>query len=385
MAKLALTATAGGLIGALVASSTVLAAPDPLSSGSVTLQLRSSGGLKLKPGTRTLTITTGELDPTTGAGTLETRGAIRAKRGKRKTKVKITALVLGANGGPGKITAKIGKKNVGAFGKLSGGTVTRDGWGARVDGVVATLGSKGAKALTRAFSPRSEKKSGKKASTAAARIKGGKPLGTVSVSGVPRTVEVLPGGTLVFDSDVDFAMKLSAHCIDAVTPLLVEPGVSPIPPATQNVTTFTFPVTGGSIAPNFSAGRVTSAGGQKITKNNGPTTSLFDCAEPPDVGTSVLQTEFEAQFELRSLASFTVLPTGPVGVASLGAFDLAAADATSADVNTKQINVTRAPVFLDGLSAFILNQVFPTRSGNPADDFQPGELAGTMSLDVTTH
>jgi hypothetical protein len=52
---------------------------------------KRSGGLKLKPASRTLPITTGDLDPTTGAGTAETRGAIRARRGGRKTKVRIPA------------------------------------------------------------------------------------------------------------------------------------------------------------------------------------------------------------------------------------------------------------------------------------------------------
>jgi hypothetical protein len=373
--RLGIAMLIAALLAGVATAGQATAAPDPLSSGSVVLQLRSSGGLKLKPATRTLPITTGELDPITGAGTVETRGALRARRGGRKAKVKITSLVLGGSGGAGKINARIGKRKVNGFGKLSGGTVTRDGWGARVDGVTARLGSKGAKALRRVFTPRS----GAKASAAAGGIKAGKPLGTVAVTGVPRTVEVLPGGTLVFEADFDFGLKLGNHCIQALLP----DGVTAIPPATQTMlTTFTFPVTGGSIAPDFSAGGVTSAGGQKLRKNTD--VLPLDCSEPPDVGTEILQTEWEAQFELKALASFTTLPTGPVGIASLGIFDLAAAT-TSADVNTKQITVTGAPVFLDGLSAFILNQVFPTRSGNPADDFQAGELLGTMSLNVTTH
>jgi hypothetical protein len=377
--RLGVAALTVALLAGVTTAGQAIAAPDPLSSGSVVLQLRSSGGLKLKPATLTLPVTTGDLDPTTGAGTLETRGAIKAKRGKRKTKVKVTGLVLGANGAPGKISAKVGKKNVGAFGRLSGGTVTRDGWGARVDGVTATLGSKGAKALNRAFSTKSGKKSGKKASAAA--IKGGKPLGTVAVSGTPRTVEVLPGGTLVFNADLGFALKLIAHCVNGLTG-----GVSAIPPAVQSgipPTTFTFPVTGGSLAPDFSAGRVTSAGGQLITKNDGGAIPN-NCDEGPPVGTTVTQTEFEAQFDLKALASNTTLPTGPVGIASLGPFDLSAA-ATSADVNTRQITVTDAPVTLDGLSAFIFNQVFPNNTGNPNNDFMGGEPVGTIDLSVTTH
>jgi hypothetical protein len=382
--RLGVAALTLALLAGVTTAGQAIAAPDPLSSGSVVLQLRSSGGLKLKPATLTLPVTTGDLDPTTGAGTLETRGAIRAKRGKRKTKVKITGLILGANGGPGTISAKVGKKNVGAFGRLKGGTVTRDGWGARVDGVTATLGSKGAKALNRAFSPRSAKKSRTKASAAA--IKGGKPLGTVAVSGTPRTVEVLPGGTLTFTADTavgGFAFKLIAHCVSGLSP----GGIGFIPPAVQSGLlgeVFTFPVTGGSIAPDFSAGRVTSAGGQTITKNNGLLTPM-DCATmDPPVGTTVTQTEWEAQFDLKALASNTTLPTGPVGIAALGPFDLSAAT-TSADVSTKQITVTGAPVTLDGLSAFIFNQVFPTRSGNPDDDFMQGDLLGTLELSVTTH
>jgi hypothetical protein len=377
MAKLVGSLTALGLVAALVASSAALAAPDPLSSGSVVLQLRSSGGLKLKPGTLSLPITTGELDPLTGAGTVETVGALRAKRGKHKAKVKITSLDLGGTGGTGRINAKVGKRRVNGFAKLSGGTITRDGWGARLGGVAARLGAKGARALTRALAPRS----GAKASAAAGGIKAGKPLGTVSVSGVPKTVEVLPGGTLVFTADLDFGQKLAAHCISALMP----DGATAIPPAVQSGLlgrVFTFPVTGGSIAPDFSAGRVTSAGGQKIRKNDG--TILNNCDQGPPVGTTVTQTEFEAQFELKALASFTTLPTGPVGIGSLGTFDLAAAT-TSADVNTKQVTVTDAPVMLDSLSAFILNQVFPNNTGNPDNDFMAGELLGTMSLSVTTH
>jgi hypothetical protein len=371
------------VVGLLASSATALAAPDPLASGSVTLQLRSSGGLKLKPATLSLGIKSGELDPTTGAGTVETSGGFRVKRGGRKAKVKVTRIVFGANGAPGAIDAKVGKRKANGFGKLSGGTLTREGWGAKVEGATVTLGSKGAKALRQALTPRR----GGKASAAAGGIKAGKPLGTVSVSGQPKTVEVLPGGTLVFEADTGFVLnKLPAHCIDPVTPppVVSTPGVAPIPPAVQNLTVFTFPVTGGSIAPDFTAGRVTSAGGQKITKNNGPLTILFDCDQGPPVGTTVTQTEFEDQFELQTLASFTVLPTGPIGIGALGTFDLAAAG-TSADVNTKKVTVTDAPVSLDPLSALVLNSVFPNASGDSSNDFSGGDLLGTMSLNVTTH
>jgi hypothetical protein len=377
-ATAALAATALALAASLVASSAAVAGPDQLSGGSVVLQPSRSHGFTLKPKSVTVPITGGDLDPTNGAGTVETSGGFRAKRGGHTAKVKIRSLSFGANGGVGRIDAKVGKRRVKGFGKLSGGTVTRDGWGAKLNGVTAKLGSKGARALTRALSPGQ----GARASAAGGGIKAGQALGTVSVNAVPRTVEVLPGGTLVFEADLGFGMKLAAHCINALFP----DGVTAIAPGVQSGvggTDFTFPVTGGSIAPDLSTGRVTSAGGQKIRKNDG-LPAPNSCDEGPPVGTTITQTAFEAQFDIRALASDTVLPYGPVGISALGPFDLAAA-ATSVDVNTKQITVNQAPVTLDYLSAFVLNQVFPNASGDPSNDFQESDLLGTMSLSITTH
>ena len=367
------------LFAGLVAAGPALAGPDPLSSSSsVVLQLRNSHGLKWKPKNLTLPVKTGDLDPTTGAGTINTSKKVKAIRRGRKAKVTITALVFGANGGPGRMDAKVGKHKVKSFGKLSGGTLTRDGFGAKLDGVVAKLGKKGAKALRQALSG-----GGKgKASAAAGGIKAGQPLGSASVTSVPKTVEVLPGGTLTFTADTAFGLKLFAHCVVALIP----GGVEPIAPATEPVTgEFVFPVTGGSIAPDFSSGRVTSAGGQKIAKNVDAMVGGINCTIPPPLGTAVIQTEWESEFDVRALASNTVFPTGGVGIAALGFFDLAKATETSADPNTKQVTVSKAPVNMDFFSAFVFNQVFPNASGVPNNDFKAGDLLGTMSLSVTTH
>ena len=377
------------LIAGLVAASPALAGPDPLSSSSsVVLQLRNSHGLKWKPKSLTLPVNSGDLDPTTGAGTINTSKKVKAIRRGRKTKVKITVLVFGANGGPGRMDAKVGKHKVKSFGKLSGGTLTRDGFGAKLDGVVAKLGKKGAKALRQALSG-----GGKgKASAAAGGIKAGQPLGSASVTSVPQTVEVLPGGTLTFVTSLvsggggrpAFPFLLAAHCVNALAP----GGVAAIPPAVQSGLVgevFTFPVVGGSIAPDFSSGRVISAGGQTLTKNNdGSVDPPFGCSSPPPVGTTVIQTDWEAQFDVKALASNTVFPSGPVGIAALGFFDLSKAT-TSADPNTKQVTLTGAPVGMDVLSALVLNDVFPNEGPSAAFNFMGGDLLGTLSLNVTTH
>jgi hypothetical protein len=364
----------------LLTSAGAVAAPDPLSGGSVNLQLRNVGGLKVKPKSLSLPITGGALDPTNGAGSVQTSGKFRVRQGKDKAKVKVLTLNLGANGGAGSLDAKIGKRKVNGFGKLSGGTLTRDGWGAKLDGVTMKLGGKGAKALRRAFS------GGKgKASAAAGGIKAGKPLGSVSLRSVPKEVEVLPGGTLVFESNPLFGITLARHCVN----LSLAGGIEPIPPATEPALgEFIFPVVGGSIAPDFSTGKVISEGGQKLTKNDDGTIfpATSGCSQPPPVGTTVIQTEWQAQFDLRALATSVTFPppTGNIGIGSLGPFDLAAAT-TSADPNTRQVTVSGAPVTMDPLSATIFNNVFPTGTGNPSHDFMGGALLGSFSFTVTTH
>jgi hypothetical protein len=377
------TLTTLALFTGLLASSAALAAPDPLApSSSVVLKLKNFSGIKVKPKTLNLSITQGDLDPTTGAGTIETTGSFRAKRGGRKTKVKITALVFGANGGPGRIDAKVGKRKTNGFGKLSGGTLTRQGFGANLNGVSAKLGSKGAKALSRALSPGSAKK----ASAAAGGIKAGKSLGSITVSAVPQTVSVLPGGTLEFATNPGFGAKLAGHCVNALLPDPFLHGVEPIPPATEVGIDFFFPVTGGSIAPDFSAGRVTSAGGQKLTKNiNADPPGPFDCSGDPPLGTTMTLTEWEPQFEIKALAALTVVPAGSIGIGGQGTFDLSAPGVTtSVNPSTREVTITDAPVLMDSLAASVLNTVFPNGSGLASNDFNGGDLLGHMSRHVTT-
>src|SRR3954447_11015229 len=137
----------------LVGPGSALAGQDQLKGGSVNLQLQGSRGLKLKPKALTLPITSGAVDPVDGSGTAFVTGAFKARRGKGKTKVKLLGLTLGPNGGPGRVSAKVGKDTISVFATLSGGTVARSGWGATISNIRATIARKGARALDRAFSP----------------------------------------------------------------------------------------------------------------------------------------------------------------------------------------------------------------------------------------
>jgi hypothetical protein len=370
-ASLALTA---GMT--LAAPASAPAAQDELSGGTVTLEATDSKALKLKPSSLELPITSGAVDPVAGDGAVKAAGALRVKAGKRKAQVSITAFSFGANGGSGTISAKIGKKRVKGFGDLSGGTVVRDGLGARISGVAASLGADGAKALSRALKTKS--KGGARAG-GSGKIKAGEPLGSVSATTIPKTVEVLPGGSMTLHTDPDLLTKLLAHCINA---LPGSGGVYPIAPATQDPVSaaFTFPVTGGAMAPSLADGKVVTGGGQGLTKNVGGTIP-YPCNLDPAVGTTVIQSELTTNFAGNSLAATVQLPGG-TQVSTIANIDFSTGT-RSFDPATNQITVTGATVTLHPLAATILNQIFPNRSGDPSNDLSEADVLGTLDLTAT--
>jgi hypothetical protein len=371
---------AGGVL--LVGAGSALAGQDQLKGGSVSIQLQNSRGLKFKPRALALPITSGAVDPVNGSGTAFVAGSFKATKGKGKAKVKIKLLTLGANGGPGRLSAKIGKTTVSAFATLAGGTVARTGWGTTISNIRATIARKGAAALTKAFSGGKDKAATK---SAAGGVKAGQPLGTItSLTTDPLTVDVVPGtGELVLETDPlgTFVQKLSKHCVDPL-PTGSPAGVAPIAPATTTGpggTTYHFPVAGGTAAPDFSAGQIDTAGGQQITKNS----SLLNpgacgSAQPP-VGTQLLSTDLGVAFSQNLLNSIPTLPSGPFPRAPLADIDFSTGS-RSVDPVSKTLSVTDATVGLAPLAASTLNQVFPTESGNASDDFAAGDAIGKIDL-----
>jgi hypothetical protein len=369
-----------GLAGALfVCSGTAMAGQDELKGGSVVIQVQNSRGLKLKPKTISMPITGGAVDPVDGSGTVQVVGGFKAKRGKSKTQVKITTLTLGANGGQGSITAKVNKDFAANFGMLSGGAVARTGWGATISNVGATIAGPGAKALNRAFAPKKKRKGATQSARRKGKVKGGQPLGTVvSIATDPRSVEVVPEtGTLTLKTALTgaFASKLPQHCISPLT------GVSAIPPASTqllNPANFDFPVSGGSGAPDFSAGEVITAGGQTLTKDNGLLTPGSCSGSQPPVGTKLISTEIGVDFAHDLLNSTATLPTGASLRAPLANIDFSTGS-RSFDSSTNELTVSGATVRLSFPAALTLNLFFPSVSG-ASDDFAEGDLIGTIDL-----
>ena len=406
----------------LILSAPALAAQDLLSGGTVTLELKSTKKLKLKPRTLSLAISKGNVDPVTGAGTIEAAGTLRAKSGKRnkksgkrkakksgkrnkksgkgKAKVRILSLTIGGSGSPGQIDAKVDKKRVNAFATLSGGVTTRQGFGASLSGIEAKLGSKGAKALNKAFSKTKKKKRKKKRGGASAarkkrskkgKVKAGLPLGTVSATTIPKTVEVLPGGELTLHTNTALITKLLNHCIDAIGVLGGGAGVYPVAPATQNPLppvgdgAFRFPVTGGALAPDLTDGKVITGGGQGLTKNVGtviPPLVGPECDLPPAVGTTVLNVNLTPDFLINGIYGDAVLPGGVTLAGSVGEINWGTGT-RSLDPAAKKFTATGATVTLNAIAAMTLNNIFPNRSGDPSQDFSSADTLGTIDLTAT--
>jgi hypothetical protein len=362
-----LVAVVLAVAGLLVVAGPALAAQDDLKGGSLALKLQKSHGLKLKPAKVTFAITGGAVDPVDGSGTVQVSGSVKARRGKGKTKIKFTTFTLGANGGQGSIVAKVGKDFVNGFGILTGGTVTRDGWGAKIENVRVKISAKGARSLNQAFSGKG--------------VKAGQPLGKiVSLTTIPESVQVVPDtGTVTLNTNAlgAFVSKLPQHCIDPLTG-----GVSPIAPATSGMggTVYTFPVTTGAIAPDFSAGELFTGGGQTITKNSTPIITPGACtSSAPPTGSALKSTEFSVAFNSNTLRSIATLPSGTIlPRAPLANIDFSTGS-RSLDPATNTISVTGAAVTLGDLAAGLLNQNFPNQ-GPAGNDFAAGDAIGTLDV-----
>jgi hypothetical protein len=363
----ALVAVVLAVAGLFVVAGPALAAQDDLKGGSVALKLQKSHGLKLKPANVTFAVTGGAVDPVDGSGTVQVSGSVKARRGKGKTKIKFTTFTLGASGGQGSIVAKVGKDFVNGFGILTGGTVTRDGWGAKIENVSAKISAKGARSLNQAFSGKG--------------VKAGQPLGKiVSLTTIPESVQVVPDtGTVTLNTNAlgAFVSKLPQHCIDPLTG-----GVSPIAPATSGMggTVYTFPVTTGAIAPDFSAGELFTGGGQTITKNSTPIITPGACtSSAPPTGSALKSTEFSVAFNSNTLRSIATLPSGTIlPRAPLANIDFSTGS-RSLDPATNTISVTAAAVTLGDLAAGLLNQNFPNQ-GPAGNDFAAGDAIGTVDV-----
>jgi hypothetical protein len=264
---------AAALVAMLAIAPLASAASDPIKSGTTTLTINKGlskkakkAGIKItavKPskikGTKaTFAVTGGEIEPTTGAGTVNHSGGLKIKWGKKSVTLKSLTIDTKKKS----LSAKVGGKTV-KVASLAGTSTARLGFGASVSAKKVKLTSAGAKALNSKLTPAPTKTKVKKNGKTIVKTVKVKPpfkanmvLGASVTEVEPETVTVLPTGSMTFTGDPTLLTKLG----DVETKLVV------IPPTTAAANVFTSPLSGGTISPLGTSGTVNSAGGLVLTQ-----------------------------------------------------------------------------------------------------------------------
>ena len=263
------------------------AAGDPLAGGQTDLHMKKGFLTKLhNVGVRVLqanlgrvvehrlvqlAVSSGELDPTTGRGTIRQSGGFRLKRGTRS--VAVVGIEVNT------ATALVGAKVAGAqmkLGHLQGRSTTRDGFGADVAVERLELSAGAARRL-----------SDKLGLMGGRRLHPGRAIAGLFSQTQPRSVELLPfGQASVFDSGIETpdgmwdkfeAKGVLENGWTTIPPMSVK--VSPGPMSVTHYLLLRPPVTGGRIALDGSGGTIHTGGGlqfAKLTQSLSPTMRLSE-------------------------------------------------------------------------------------------------------------
>lgn len=270
---LSLAVMAAAMTAMLVLAPLASAAPNPIAKGSTKLTINSGfnnkakkAGLKItavKPatvkGTKvTFTVTGGQVEPTTGAGTITHSGGLKLKWGKKSVAVKAVEI----NSATKSLSASVGGKKV-KLATLGGVSSARLGFGNSISAKSVKLTAAGAKALNSKLTPKptkvKTKKNGKtvvKTVTTKPFFKANMVLGKTTTEVEPTTDNVLATGTMTYAGDAGLFKKLADVGVKVET----------IAPTTAAGTTFSSGISGGTISPLGTSGQVNSAGGIKLVQ-----------------------------------------------------------------------------------------------------------------------
>jgi hypothetical protein len=271
------------LLAMLVVVPFASAAPNPISSGSTTLTINQGAlkslkalGVKITPvkpskikGSKaTFAVTGGEIEATTGKGTVTHSGGLKITWGKKSVTLKsFTVNTRGKS-----LSAKIGSETI-KVATLAGVSATRLGFGNAITAKKVKLTSAAANALNSKLTPAPTKTKVKKNGKTVIKVVKVKPpfeanalLGSSTTEVEPKTDNVLASGSMVFGGDATLLTKLADVGVK----------VEVIPPTTAAGTTFSSAISGGTISPLGTSGQVNSAGGLKLVQvlPTGATTAL---------------------------------------------------------------------------------------------------------------
>jgi hypothetical protein len=388
--RLAAIASTLPIFAALSLATPVLAATEPATGGNTTISLELPKRVKaeaLAPATAngaevTLPNGTGTADVARALITINLNGGIRFKANHRKADVTSIKMAFGS----GNVTGLVKGKSV-AFGTVGSAPVQGASLAASVTGATLLITDDGAKALNKALAKK-KKKGGRKGKAVASRAKKKlfRPdarLGSVSTTVNLATVEVRPFGDVVLEPDPGAGLKFLSKGVNFVLG-----GISAVPPATApSPTEFDFPVTGGRVTPDLSAGQITSAGGLLITKNANANLSLAPgpCETGPPTahpqGIFVKQFDMIVDLDRKSLLATLDSTGGFVGAGVVSA-DLDMSGATTTVNPDGTATIEGMAVKITAISASTLNSIFGMASEGCGNDFVAGDSLGHLSVDI---
>jgi hypothetical protein len=327
------------------------AAYDPLGGGTTELtldrafaRLLSENGVALvaKQGARqkgrvfTLPVSGGQVDPTTGKGSVDNEGVLvfQGARGKvplRELAVKTTHQPLIAKVGGGQLKVASAAKT---------GSV-RTGFGSTFEARKLKLSAKVATRLNKKLRPE-------------APFAAGQPLGALVAKTQPQLVTILDQGRATLLFDPAFAAKLDSRFVS----------LNPIFPAEHVGPTFTFPIiAGGAIAPDASQGTLRSGGEVELLQLGAGQVFWREPWLDLEARTDTAEVDVEPT------------PTFPGKLGRVGVFDLGAA-VVSSDPKARTIAVSGMPLSLQSDAAARLNEAF----GQGQAVFVAGEAMGSVSF-----
>jgi hypothetical protein len=390
--KLPAAVLAAALFALLAFAPFAYAATDPVASGSATVtfkrgffktlkkhgvKIKKIGVAKVKGKKATFPVTGGEMDPITGAGTLNLGGGLKFTAGKRKAPVKALVINTTKKG----LFAKVAGKNR-KLAKIAGYTFTRAGFG--VSFTIKKL------KLTNAAAKRLNNKLGFKKGSKP--FKGNRLMARANGEEQPSTVTLLPVGSTKLALAKAALEKLANVGPEIGGGHPFEVKLSLIPPASvagisgEGTPIAAFPITGGNIAPTATAGVVQHAGGIKLEQDleaagpNGKGQTVLEMGNIwLDLGTKTASVEVTITNPKTPEANL-----GPLGRVSIADIQLTGATVV-ADPVARTVTVLNGTATLQAVTASTLNAVFVEPiEGKGKGTFAAGDPLGTFSFTAQT-
>jgi hypothetical protein len=344
------------------------AARDPISGGTTDLHLKKGFIKKLTnlgvglAGVSTgqtsgnkisLPVTEGMFDPTTAQGHFTSPGGFQMVKGARS--VAITGVEVNTVHSFVRATIAGAHMQLGTFGTP---TVGREGFGARIKAGQLTLTQKAATRISNKLG-----------------LQGGQRINQRVMSNEfsitsPSSLTILGQNEATLETSAATLKKFVEKGVDTSS------GIKPIAPAKNSkVTSFTFPITGGTLATNYTTGQVTSTGGVEIVKKG---KLLSPTMKITNIWVEFAQKTATVELEITPNPPFP----GQTGRSSI--VDLVfPANAIQSNPTTRQVTIKGAEAKLQAVAAATLNQVFnqgDEKAPPASSEFAAGELFGTFSM-----